>query len=92
MIYIAGCFPPQVDQFFCAGPRLACLNSPLRDLILQQRLAVLQRQTRQLQEVDPAPLCADAQEVARPQQEQNRHPGGAVEQEAGGDCSHISFF
>lgn len=56
-------------------------DSPLCDLILQQRLAVLQRQTGQLQEVDPAPLRADAQEVARPQQEQNRHPGGAVRQE-----------
>lgn len=66
MIYTAGCFSyncfyfPTWSIYFSARPAIGLSDSPLRDLILQQRLPVLQRQTGQLQEVDPAPLCADA--------------------------------
>lgn len=69
---------------FLAGSVIGRRVSPLCDLILQQRLTVLQRQTGQLQEVNPATLRPDAEEVARPQQQENRDPGRAVKQEEGG--------
>lgn len=74
-------FPP---HHFLAGSVIGRRVSPLCDLILQQRLTVLQRQTGQLQEVNPASLRPDAEEVARPQQQENCDPGRAVKQEEGG--------
>ncbi|TNN41371.1 hypothetical protein EYF80_048460 [Liparis tanakae] len=56
--------------------RLSATLSPLHDLILEQRLVLLQREEGQLQEVDGPSLCSDAQQVARPQQEEDGHPSG----------------
>jgi len=56
--------------------RLHATLSPLHDLILEQRLVLLQREAGQLQEVDTPSLCSDAQQVARPQQEEDGHPSG----------------
>lgn len=53
--------------------------SPLRDLVLEQRLAVLQGKAWQIQEVHAPSLSPDAEQLTRPQQEEDCHPSGTEE-------------